>query len=198
MHEIGHQLGLSHDGSPSGAYFNGLSAFKWVPIMGNFRAGNSMVNQVVYQWSKGEYNTANNQEDDLDIINRKYLEYKDDDFSSVTPLVFTDGIMIKDSDNFGRIERNTDTDQFSFKVGNNGGTVNLLIDRIEYIGGSLLDVEAEIIDNSGNSIEVSNEKVARYAEFNNLSLNAGSYILEIRGGAEGTPILMVNLNGKCL
>lgn len=106
--------------------------------------------------------------------------------------------MIKDSDNFGRIERNTDTDQFSFKVGSNGGTVNLLIDRIEYIGGSLLDVEAEIIDNSGNSIEVSNEKVARYAEFNNLSLNAGSYILEIRGGAEGTPILMVNLNGKCL
>ncbi|MDQ3292541.1 MAG: hypothetical protein M3Q05_14735, partial [Bacteroidota bacterium] len=57
-HEIGHTLGLQHDGrtSPSESYFLGQSS--WAPIMG---AGYS---KTMVQWSKGEYPAANNTEDD--------------------------------------------------------------------------------------------------------------------------------------
>lgn len=185
-HEIGHQLGLSHDGSPGQEYYPGISSFRWVPIMGNYWSGNSWGNDALYQWSIGEYSGANNREDDLDMI-EYYIPYKDDDKPSVTPLMFTNGMDIEGENNYGRIDRNTDTDEFSFKITGSGGNVDIVIDRIEYIGGSLLDVEAEILDNSGNSIAVSNASVARYAEFSNLSLDAGSYILEVRGGAEGSP-----------
>ncbi|WP_277509284.1 immunoglobulin domain-containing protein [Ereboglobus sp. PH5-5] len=69
-HELGHTLGLMHDGlsasSPRGRqeYFggHGSGAMSWGPIMGNPSYRN------VNQWSKGEYAYASNTEDDLAII----------------------------------------------------------------------------------------------------------------------------------
>lgn len=59
-HEVGHTLGLSHDGSKSVLYFPGING--WAPIMGvGFY-------QPITQWSKGEYLDATNVEDDLSII----------------------------------------------------------------------------------------------------------------------------------
>ena len=67
-HELGHTLGLSHDGQLAGGiYYNGhggglSTPTSWCPIMG---AG-YYVNLT--QFSKGEYYLANNTEDDLAII----------------------------------------------------------------------------------------------------------------------------------
>ena len=59
-HEIGHTLGLEHDGTASASYYGGHA--NWVPIMG-------ITNQkAVAQWSKGEYAGANNTENDLAVI----------------------------------------------------------------------------------------------------------------------------------
>lgn len=57
-HEVGHTLGLGHDGriTPDEGYYGGQGsgATGWAPIMG---VG---YYQPVAQWSKGEYNSANN------------------------------------------------------------------------------------------------------------------------------------------
>ena len=84
------------------------------------------------------------------------------------------------------IERNTDVDHFTFTLGTAGGRVNLVIDRTEHIGGSMLDVQAYIKDSNGYTVAQSNKQVNRSASFN-IDLSQGSYTLEIKGGAEGSP-----------
>ena len=65
-HEAGHTLGLFHDGTgahnglPAFTYYNGHG--NWAPIMG---VG---YYKPVTHWSKGDYPWANNQEDDLAIM----------------------------------------------------------------------------------------------------------------------------------
>ncbi len=64
-HEVGHNLGLFHDGVKGGATYyagQGSGATGWAPIMGV-----GYYKQLV-QWSKGEYANANNTQDDIQII----------------------------------------------------------------------------------------------------------------------------------
>lgn len=70
-HEIGHTLGLSHDGTTSSAYFAGGSG--WAPIMGvGFY-------QPVTQWSKGDYPQANNTEDEYKVMSNHGLALRGDE-----------------------------------------------------------------------------------------------------------------------
>ncbi len=59
-HEVGHNLGLSHDGTSSQGYYGGAGA--WAPIMG------VSYYKPLSQFSKGEYPGANNYEPDLDVV----------------------------------------------------------------------------------------------------------------------------------
>lgn len=59
-HEVGHQLGLSHDGNAAEEYDDGHDG--WAPVMGVGYV------EPISQWSQGDYATANNQEDDVAII----------------------------------------------------------------------------------------------------------------------------------
>lgn len=183
-HEVGHQLGLGHDGgSNGGEYFNGFSAFQWTPLMGNVWPGTSWA-QALYQYSKGEYPTATRTQDDLALIN-KYLEYREDDIPGTTALKVV-GSAVPAAMNRGQIARNNDSDSFAFRIAPAGGRVRLKINRIEYIGGAMLDVDARIVDAAGKVVAQSNKLKARDAEFDQ-SLPGGEYTLVIRGGAEGTP-----------
>lgn len=77
-HELGHDLGLFHDGQHANAYNNdhdlltayykghGLRQIAWSPIMGLSKRNG------VNQWSKGEYFDANNQQDDLALMLDKF------------------------------------------------------------------------------------------------------------------------------
>lgn len=81
-HEIGHTVGLTHDGqSPGTEYYPGDG--HWAPIMGvSYKA-------TISQWSRGEYPDANNRQDDISVISR-YLPLRSDDHGdssdSATPL----------------------------------------------------------------------------------------------------------------
>ncbi|MEJ2793394.1 pre-peptidase C-terminal domain-containing protein [Iodobacter sp. LRB] len=184
-HEIGHQMGMQHDhGGKGGEYFEGIAAFQWGPIMGNYWMGGSWANQL-FTWSKGEYNTATNFEDDLNIMNSgESVPYATDDNPSGKPLLLEANGDINPQRNFGQIERNTDSDSFMFSL-SSAGTLNARIDPIEYL--RMLDVEALVYDSGDKVVARSNLAVNRSAEFNNLILAAGNYRLVIKGGAEGTP-----------
>lgn len=184
-HEVGHQMGMNHDGGGTGGeYYEGIPAYQWGPIMGNYWMGGSWTNQL-FTWSKGEYSTANNQEDDLRIMTvDEGVPYMADDNVNGKPLALRTGGEINPADNWGQIERNTDTDVFTFSLAS-AGTLNLRIDPIEYL--RMLDVDATITTAAGTQVARSNLSVNRSAEFVNLSLAAGDYKLVIQGGAEGTP-----------
>ena len=184
-HEVGHQMGMNHDrGGSGGEYFEGIAAFQWGPIMGNYWMGANWANQL-FTWSRGEYATASNFEDDLRIMNvDEQVPYMADDIPATRAIVFGANGAIAPASNFGQIERNTDTDTFTFSTGGIA-TLNLRIDPIEYL--RMLDVDATIYNAAGAVVAQSNLAVNRSAQFTNLALPAGSYRLVIRGGAEGTP-----------
>ena len=73
-HEVGHNLGLNHDGTSSASYYQGHGV--WAPIMG---VG---YYRPVVQWSKGEYATASNTQDDIAVMAQNGLTIPPDDHSN--------------------------------------------------------------------------------------------------------------------
>jgi hypothetical protein len=185
-HEMGHEMGMNHDGgTPGGEYFNGLPAVQWCPIMGNYWMAASWAN-AFFTWSKGEYSTATQKEDDLQIMNvNENVPYVKDDVPSSKAIKIGSAGVISAVDNWGQIEKNTDSDAFTFEIGDAGGTLNLKLDPLEYL--RQLDIAAKIVDANGTAVSTSNLAVNRSAEFKNLTLKAGKYSLIIQGGAELTP-----------
>ena len=83
-HEVGHTLGLAHDGGPaSPEYYDGHA--NWIPIMGRGRN-----DQALAQWSKGEYAGATQTQDDLAIMAAGGIPRRTDDagntLAAATPL----------------------------------------------------------------------------------------------------------------
>jgi hypothetical protein len=184
-HEFGHLMGLSHDGGePGGEYFSGFANLRWCPIMGSNIPKMDWGDQALFQWSKGEYTSATQTQDDLAILT-KNLPYRADDIPATKTLAIQGGMVSSDI-NRGQIATNTDTDTFTFRIGTAPGHATLNIDRIEFVGGAYLDVDAQLLDSAGAKVAVSNEKVARNARFD-VDLMPGDYRIVVAGGAEGTP-----------
>ena len=123
-HEAGHTLSLSHDGriTPSEGYFagHGSGVTGWAPIMG---VG---YYQPVAQWSKGEYASANNTEDDLLRIteNNNNVDYRPDDTGdTLAGARYLDIYSNSTAFAEGVIERTADTDALRFTT--SGGLVSL-------------------------------------------------------------------------
>ena len=146
-HELGHNLGLLHDGQGGTSYYagHGTGNVSWAPIMGVGYSVN------VSQWSKGEYSGANNKEDDLAVIQTYGLGYRVDDHGNTASSAsyFPAGTELVAA---GVIERNTDVDVFGFTTG--AGAITLTVGSTDL--GPNLDVLAELRDANGVLIAASN------------------------------------------
>jgi uncharacterized protein YdeI (BOF family) len=168
-HEVGHNLGLDHDGTSTAGYYSGHG--DWAPIMG---VG---YYKSVTQWSKGEYTGANNQQDDLAIVQNYGIPVIADDYgSTISSATALSGTSINVS---GLITTRTDVDVFKFSTGSGNVTINLSPASL----GANLDIEAKILDSAGNVIAVSNP-TGLAASFNQY-LNVGTYYLAVDGVGAG-------------
>lgn len=187
-HEVGHSLGLSHDGTTSTAYYtgHGSGSTSWAPLMGAGYYSN------VTAWDRGEFYAATNRgtganygngENDLTVITTlNGFSYRPDDVgntqSSASPLTVS-GTSLSGA---GIITTTTDVDYFSFTTG--AGLVSLNISPFAI--GPNLDVKADLFDASGNLVASSNSSTSLNATFS-LNLNAGQYFVRIDGTGFGSP-----------
>ncbi|MFM8251777.1 MAG: zinc-dependent metalloprotease family protein, partial [Planctomycetota bacterium] len=189
-HEVGHSLGLSHDGTATAGYYqgHGTGATSWAPIMGVGYYVN------VSQWDKGEYFGSNNNgaganynkgPDDLAIITSyNGFSYKADavgnSLATAAPLSVS-GTTVSAS---GVIEQRGDVDFYSFTTGAGAVTINLNPATL----GANLDIKADLYDSTGTLVATSNPVDALNASFN-LTLAEGTYYLSVDGVGVGDPAL---------
>ncbi|MEH2044289.1 M12 family metallo-peptidase [Nostoc sp.] len=181
-HEVGHMLGLEHDGqiTPAEDYYEGHGSGEtgWAPIMG------SAYYQNLTQWSKGEYASANNTEDDLQIITTQNgFTYRADDCGdtiATAKLLTVSGTSISDS---GIIERNTDLDFYSFVT--DTGLISLIVNP--FSRGPNLDILAELYNSAGTLIASSNPTDLLSASIT-ANVVAGNYYLKIDGIGKENPL----------
>ena len=196
-HEVGHTLGLHHDGRTinGDAYYggHGSGALSWAPIMGApwSDEGGTTLQENVTQWSRGEYASANNTEDDLTIIAgaSNGFGYRVDDIGSTqatAPALKFTGSAVSDA---GVIERNTDSDWFSFTT--SGGSVALNVNTVNINSaqtpqpGANLAVSLQLFNSAGSVLQTVNPTTTLSASILT-NLPAGSYFLKISGAAHGT------------
>ena len=172
-HEVGHTLGLSHDGTNTLEYYggHGNGSTGWAPIMG-VGYGRELV-----QWSRGQYNSADNTEDDLRIITTDNgFGYRADDHGNSIPSASVLDVVAGVVSGEGIIERNTDLDYFTFTTLD--GMIDLDIEPF-YLSPNL-DILATLYDAAGTVVATSNPASALNASFN-LVLTAGTYFVSIDG-----------------
>jgi hypothetical protein len=189
-HEAGHTFGLNHDGTvahdavQAAGYYSGHSV--WAPIMG------SAYGQEISQFSKGEYNYADNtSQDDLAVI-ASVVGYKSDDhgdtYLSATDLSLTlngNTGTIDSIENIGLIHNRTDLDFYHFNT--NGGVVDLKIAPTSTIKANL-DIEMKIYDQNYTLIGTFNTNHDAYTMkgiIYNTYLAAGEYYFSVDGTGTG-------------
>ena len=195
-HEIGHNLGLSHDGDDSTAYFRGLGGdsdpSSWAPIMGVGYYKN------VTQWSQGEYPAASNTQDDIAIITAKLDrvgdDHGDDRFAASLLSIAADGSISHTNpetdpdnlyaDNKGIIHDTTDVDFFAMDVGD--GSIDITVtpawDAFTRTTrrGANLDIRIALYDGAGTLLESAAPDAETHATLQR-NVTAGTYYLAVTG-----------------
>lgn len=198
-HEMGHNMGLSHDGTSTLGYYggHGTGDISWGPLMGTGYYRN------VSQWSKGEYFDGTQLQDDLSLISAR-VPYRSDDHANTagtaTALTVSGGTTISSTTpendpansnpaNKGMIERNTDVDVFSFYTGT--GPVQLKANPWTQPSGTRggnLDILLELYNEAGTLVTSNNAASLTHASIS-ISLTQGYYYLHVRNTGTGTPLV---------
>ncbi len=179
-HEVGHNLGLLHDGLGGQGYYLGHDP--WAPIMG---AG---YYQPVSQWSKGEYTGANQFQDDLAVMSQHGAVVRPDDHGNTTGKATT--LLTSRS---GIISSANDNDTFKFVAAASGTATfkatpfsvspNLdIVLRLYAANGSLLATSAPAVARSTDDVATGMNATLKR------SVKAGTtYYVQVSGGSYLTP-----------
>ncbi len=172
-HEVGHTVGLYHDGQTGGVEYYGGQG-NWAPIMG---VG---YYRPITQWSKGEYDKANNQQDDLAVAaNYGCVQMADDRGNNIATAEMLSGTTPKVK---GTIERTDDADVFGFVTGNGAITLNA-----QPAGwGANLDIRLDLLDENG--LNLASSDPAGLGASIQITLQPGIYYLRVDGVGAANPV----------
>ena len=176
-HEVGHTLGLSHDGTSQASYYYGAKG--WGPIMG------ASYDRRASHWSSGEYADANNAEDDVAVIARTAPVVPDDHAgTALTATRLTAGAPVA-----GAITTRTDTDAFAFSA---YGRTALTV--AGPAGFSNLDVRLTILSSAGTTVatvdpsaDVADDASMSATWLVDLPPTAAGYVAVVDGTGLGVP-----------
>jgi PKD repeat protein len=175
-HEAGHTFNLSHDGQTNiTEYYQGHA--NWAPIMG---VG---YYKDVVQWSKGEYPSANNLQDDTAIISNVTGYRADQHGDTIVNATMLSGTSVSAS---GIIERRTDADLFGFATG--AGSVSFTVSPA--LVSPNLDIQLALYDGLGNIVASANPTTLGASL--SATLAQGTYYLAVDGTGTGDPLTAYN------
>ncbi len=183
-HELGHNVGLSHDGTVGVEYYggHGTGDISWGPIMG------APYGRNVTQWSKGDYAKANNQQDDLAII-AAHLGYRTDEAGGTLATAAPAGVAAN-----GAVSANgvflgaSDLDVFSLSAG--AGTLSLAVNTYKAASGTNggdADVKLELLSASGAVVASSDVASSTNASIS-YKAKAGVYYARLTPAGTGSPL----------
>ena len=176
-HEVGHNLGLAHDGqtgTPAVGYYSGHSG--WAPIMG---VGYS---QAVTQWSKGEYGKANNKQDDLTVMQTYGLPLLTDETGDKAPVASHLGDTSSTAlTTDGFITTAKDVDLYGFNAGAGQLTVGVAVNPTS----PNLDVELQLLTATGKKVTLVNAADQMGASLT-ATVTEGTYYVRIDGAKNGS------------
>lgn len=182
-HEMGHNMGLSHDGTSFLTYYGGhlatASAPSWGPIMG------TGYNRNVSQWSKGEYYDANQKQNDLSIISARVPYRTDDHGDSYATATVWSGGLVKEN---GVVETTGNADFFEFVTGAGSVSFSAKSYRCDTATwGANLDIHLELYDQFGALVASDNPAADTDAAITR-TVPAGTYYLVLKPSAAGDPL----------
>ncbi len=192
-HEVGHTLGLGHDGLNDQEYYGGSSL--WGPIMG------AAYGPILSQWSKGEYAGATNTQDDVSIIAGR-LGFREDDHgdtmmeaSPLSSSYLHTGNLIED----GLITDENDVDFFRFVATDSSYVIDVSGSGADFsntnengyaasLNYTNLDLLVKVYDESGTLIYTCDPTDSFFAHFQIDDLEIGdTYYISVEGTGFGDP-----------
>jgi hypothetical protein len=180
-HEVGHTLGLNHDGLTTGAEYYGGHG-DWGPIMG------APYTRRISQWSKGEYANANNTQDDIAVIEANGISAVTGDEggtpATATPLLL--GSLVSVSH---RISFTGDVDAFKFTVPF-GAPRTVTMRASNYYGNVVdtnLNIRLRLRNSAGTLLATANPTETTSATLSQV-LAPGTYYVYLDGVGEGSPL----------
>lgn len=187
-HEVGHNLGLDHDGAGTDEYYLGHAGAgvpSWGPIMG------APYGMAISQWSRGQYLDASNTENDLAIIAGKLVYTADDhgdDTAGATTVALDASSTLAAA---GTIGLTGDVDVFRVEVPSTGdlsvAVAGYRDTAIQGNTGGNLDLSIAILDGDGAVLASANSASSGDA-LTFTPVSSGTYYLRVTPVGAGTPL----------